>query len=151
MASKPSFFIGLHNIVTDKKEWKQLLFYDIDKDEHFSNTVKKFASEFSNRRKLSYVLYKTKHGFHSIYLTPLAPGKWGEYFELHKKKFQGYYSGHTIRMSRKKKEEQYLISHSDAYPAVYPLCTIYEKRFNITFKNIIKMAAVYENYPSRNL
>ena len=41
MGSKPSFFIGLHNIVTDKKEWKQLLFYDIDKDENFSNTVKK--------------------------------------------------------------------------------------------------------------
>ena len=72
-------------------------------------------------------------------------------FELHKKKFQGYYSGHTIRMSRKKKEVQFLISHSDTYPAVYPLCTIYEKRFNINFKNIIKMAAVYENYPSRNL
>ena len=77
MASKTSFFIGLHNIVTDKKEWKQLLFYDIDKDEHFSNTVKKFASEFSNRRKLSYVLYKTKHGFHLIYLTPMDPAKWG--------------------------------------------------------------------------
>jgi len=151
MASKPSFFIGLHNIVTDKKEWKQLLFYDIDKDEHFSNTVKKFASEFSNRRKLSYVLYKTKHGFHLIYLTPMSPAKWGQYFELHKKKFQGYYSGHTIRMSRKKKEVQYLISHSDAYPAVYPLCKIYEKRFNIKFNKRIKMVAVFENYQSLNV
>ena len=151
MASKPSFFIGLHNIVTDKKEWKQLLFYDIDQDGHFSNTVKKFASEFSNRRKLSYVLYKTKHGFHLIYLTPMDPAKWGQYFELHKKKFDGYYSGHTIRMSRKKKEVQFLISHSDAYPAVWPLCKIYEKRFNIKFNKRIKMVAVFENYQSLNV
>ena len=151
MASKPSFFIGLHNIVTDKKEWKHLLFYDIDKDEHFSNTVKKFASEFSNRRKLSYILYKTKHGFHLIYLTPMDPVKWGQYFEIHKKKFQGYYSGHTIRMSRKKKEKQFLISYSDAYPAVYPLCTLYEARFNIKFDKRIKMVAVFENYQSLNI
>ena len=50
MDSKSSFFIGLHNIVTDKKEWKQLLFYDIDRDEHFSNTVKKFVSSLQARK-----------------------------------------------------------------------------------------------------
>ena len=151
MDSKSSFFIGLHNIVTDKKEWKQLLFYDIDRDEHFSNTVKKFVSKFASEKKLSYIIYRIKHGFHVIYLTPMSPAKWGEYFEAHKKKFKGYYSGHTIRMSRKKKEIQTLISYSNNSPAVYPLCTIYEKRFNIKFDKTIKMAAVYENYPSRNL
>ena len=151
MASKPSFFIGLHNIVTDKKEWKQLLFYDIDRDEHFSQNIKRFVSQFSGQRKLSYILYRTKHGFHIIYLSPITAEKWGKYFEIHKKKFKGYYSGHTIRMSRKKKEIQTLISYSNNFPAVYPLCTIYEKRFNIKFDKRIKMAAVYENYPSRNL
>ena len=81
----------------------------------------------------------------------MDPAKWGQYFELHKKKFRGYYSGHTIRMSRKKKENQFLISYSDAYPAVWPLCKIYEKRFNIKFNKRIKMVAVFENYQSLNV
>ena len=129
----------------------ELLFYDIDKAVHFENNIKKFVKSFASQRKLSYLIYKTKHGFHVVYLTPLTPEKWGKYFQLHQDKFNGYYSGHTIRMSRKKKEVQYLISYSNKYPVVYPLCTVYEKRFNIKFDKTIKMAAVYENYPSRNL
>ena len=56
-----------------------------NKDQYFSNTVKKFVSKFASEKKLSYIIYRTKHGFHVIYLTPMSPAKWGEYFEAHKK------------------------------------------------------------------
>jgi hypothetical protein len=142
-------FIGLHNICTDKKHWYHLLFYDFDDK---VNNIDKQQIDFikSQMNGESYILYSTKHGLNLIGLTPLSVTQWASEFYTMQVYFPNYYAGHTIRLSRKKQEIQTLIAYNSKDKAVTPLCTIFEKRFNIKFPNTIKMKSVFEWYGSRN-
>jgi hypothetical protein len=138
--------VGLHNICTirvspdSKPVWRYLLFYDFDK------RVVDFSYLLYWVKHLAYVLYQTRKGYHYVGLTPLTVLEWAVLFDKIQKYYNGYYSGHTIRLSRKLNEKQVLISWANRSPALYPLCTIYEKRFNIKFSNVVDGAGVFEEY-----
>jgi hypothetical protein len=129
----------------EKNEWKYLLFYDVDRP------INQFDKDWitENLRDIASLIYSTKQGFHFVGLTPLDCFEWAVYFEKLKDRFHEYYSGHTIRLSLKKKEEQKLIMYNDKMPVAYPLARIYEERFNISFKYKIPMLAIFEQYQTR--
>lgn len=120
--------IGLRNIVTTQDKWYYLVFYDFDGYLGSQDLIYKISA----MNDLSYVLYSTKHGAHYVSFTPLGIREYGEIFHLFQKHFDGYYSGQTIRMSRKEGEVQELISlviHPDR-PIVANAYNIYARRFN---------------------
>ena len=139
--------IGLRSMITNenKTDWEYLLFYDIDRK--FNQNDFDFITETLN--SISYIVYSTKNGFHVVGLTPLDCISWGYLFDSFKTHYNNYYSGHTIRMSRKKDEKQKLIMYSDLFDVSYPLARIYEKRFNIVMQNRINNHAVFEKYGTR--
>jgi len=150
LASKSFFFIGLHNIVSDGKEWYHLLFYDIDAPAPVNWYLSNWLRHFSLRRKLSYVLYTTKHGAHYISLTPLHVTQWARWFNALDNHFDNFYSGHTIRLSPKKNEIQKLLSYEDKFPVASSIAQIFEDKFQIKFKNKVKLSSVPEKYWSPN-
>ena len=149
LASKSFFFIGLHNLVSDGKEWFHLLFYDIDGAVPTGYAIN-WLRHFSIRRKLSYVLYTTKHGAHYIALTPLSAIEWGKWFTVLDNHFDNFYSGHTIRISPKKGESQELLSWENKFPVASGVAKIYEDKFKIKFKNKVKLSRLPEKYWSPN-
>lgn len=121
--------LGLRNTAQMKDKFRELLFYDIDREitqediDQLDN-----ACGWSN---LSYILYKTKNGHHFVSFTPLIPHRWGLLFEELTIMFGGYYAGKTIRLSRKKDEIQELIKINTTYGEVIPnLYNLYARRFN---------------------
>ena len=156
MTSQSFFFIGLHNLVTDGKEWFHLLFYDIDFPvrklyKHYAEPyLADWLRHFSLARKLSYVLYTTKHGAHYISLTPLNVTKWAICFNALDNHFDNFYSGHTIRLSPKSDESQELISYETKFPVASGVAKIFEYKFKIKFKNKVKLRPLPEKYWSPN-
>ena len=158
MTTQSFFFIGLHNLVTDGKEWFHLLFYDIDmprgNSKSWTKCLNHYAANwlrhFSLRRKLSYVLYTTKHGAHYISLTPLNVTQWAVWFNTLDNHFDNFYSGHTIRLSPKSNESQELISYEDQFPVASGVAKIFEYKFKIKFKNKVKLRPLPEKYWSPN-
>lgn len=118
--------IGLRNIVTDGKEWKYLLFYDVDNQ---SEENKKSLGETMNTAEISFITYTTKHGIHAVGLTPMNLLEYATYFERLNNLIPEYYSGQTIRMSRRENETQELLSFNFDYPMLKNLLSIYQKRF----------------------
>ena len=150
LASKSFFFIGLHNLVSDNKEWFHLLFYDIDAPTEINWYLSNWLRHFSLKRKLSYVLYTTKHGAHYIGLTPLSPKQRGKWFTVLDNHFDNFYSGHTIRLSPKKNEIQELLSYETKFPAASGVAKIFEDKFKIKFPNKVKLSRLPEKYWSPN-
>ena len=121
--------IGLRNIVTIKDplpRWDYLLFYD--KDDATKNDIQEII-EYLDIRNMSYIIYKTKAGIHVIGLTPMNSEHWGLIFQTLQKLVPEYYSGQTIRVSRKQNETQSLIYYNFNYPLIYNLAMMYKKRF----------------------
>lgn len=125
--------IGLRNIVTDGIAWKNLLFYEID-----NPTVEQLEElkEDLDSFQISYIVYRTKNGVHAVGLTPIEPQQWGYMFQHLKEKYNEYYSGETIRLSRKKDENQLLIWFNIEHPFIANLFSIYTKRFQSLSANI---------------
>jgi len=145
--------LGLRNIAQMKDRFMELLFYDIDRE----ITEQEIAEldMICALSGLSYLLYKTKHGYHFICLTPLIPNRWGILFERLTSLFGSYYAGHTIRVSRKKDEIQTLVKVNTTYGEVIPnLYNVYATRFNYPKmfwqKDMAKYILHFEKYRSMN-
>jgi hypothetical protein len=119
--------IGLRNIVTDKETWKYLLFYDIDSPTEAD--IKNLVEYLDELKCISYIIYSTKAGLHVVGLTPLNSSMWGVIFAQLQIRFPEYYSGQTIRLSRKENEKQELIYSNLEYPIIPNLLELYSKRF----------------------
>jgi hypothetical protein len=119
--------IGLRNIVTDGKQWNYLLFYDIDKptDADVAEII-----DTMHGLRISYIMYSTKNGLHLIGLTPINAFTYGVAFSRLKRIMPEYYSGQTIRVSRKENEKQELIFYDLDYPVIMNLLHLYAKRFS---------------------
>ncbi len=118
--------IGLRNIITDGKQWKYLLFYDVDNPSEADIAKLIDSLNFWN---ISYIIYKTKAGIHIIGLTPLKIEQHASIFSELQSIVPEYYSGQTIRLSRKQGEKRELIFYNLDYPIILNLYSIYEKRF----------------------
>jgi hypothetical protein len=138
MSEQPKMkkIIGLRNIVTDKETWKYLLFYDIDSPTE--GDIYNIIEYLDQLKCISYIMYSTKAGLHVVGLTPLNSSMWGVIFAQLQMRFPEYYSGQTIRLSRKEGEKQELIYYNLDYPVLDNLLTIYNKRFpQISTNNVI--------------
>ena len=138
-------YLGVHNIVHNDKEWFHLLFYDIDEFLPV-DMMRGIARLFSINKKLSYVCYTTKKGYHLAFLTPLTARNWGSYMDTLHGIFHNFYSGHTLRLDYKKNEKQELISYEDKFTVASQPARFYEQRFKLKFPRKIKTKAVYEKY-----
>ena len=119
--------IGLRNIVTDGNQWKYLLFYDLDNPPLGNiEVVHSWMETFG----ISYIIYKTKNGIHAVGLRPLSIAQYAGMFKCLQEDIPEYYSGQTIRLSRKEGETQELLFYNLNYrPIILNLFNIYEKRF----------------------
>lgn len=121
--------LGLRNIAQMKDGFRELLFYDIDRPVGINDVG--FIESMCRDSRLSYILFTTKHGAHFICLTPLIRTRWAMLFDTLELHFGSYYSGKTIRISRKKDEMQNLLSINTEYGEVIPnLYNLYASRFN---------------------
>lgn len=123
---------GLGNIAIAKDDIYYLCFYDIDTPQQFLNQAQMSCIDRNfQMANCSYLIYKTKHGFHLIGLSPLNEYWWAHTFRNFKMQFKSYYSGRTIRLSRKKDELQVLIHRELEYGEVIPnLYNLFASRFN---------------------
>lgn len=145
--------LGLRNIAQSKEGFMELLFYDIDRP--IGNTDIERVDAICQRSNLSYLLFSTKHGAHFICLTPLIKTRWALLFDEFQDLFGSYYAGKTIRVSRKKDENQYLLKMNVLYGEVIPnLLNLYATRFNyqkIEWKQeTSKYLLHFEKYRSKN-
>lgn len=148
--------LGLRNTAQMKDGFRELLFYDIDSNADIDTIG--WLNEIDNIcswSKLSYIVYKTKHGYHFVCFTPLIPSRWGMLFEKLTSIFGGYYAGKTIRLSRKKDEVQQLIKINTTYGEVIPnLYNLYARRFNYDKmqweRSMSKYILHFERYRSLN-
>lgn len=139
--------LGLRNIVTTSEQWYYLLLYDFDQPVN-----EREIASFSHNRKLSYILYKTKHGSHYVGLTPISAMQWGLHFDAMSQIYPNYYSGQTIRLSRKEDEQQILISLNRDYQVISNLYNIFASRFGFDKMKVefpMKYRLVMEKYWSR--
>src|SRR5438876_299320 len=99
--------VGIRNTITDGVNWKYLLFYDLD---NVSDSQIKALEIVCNTLPTSYIMYSTQKGLHIVGLTPLDIESHAFCFAKLQREFPTYYSGGTIRMSRRKGENQELIA-----------------------------------------
>jgi len=123
---KPKCIMGLRNIVTDTKRWKYLLFYEVDNP---TETQIKDIINFLDIQRLAYLMYSTKGGLHVIGLTPMSITNHAIIFSSLQDRVPEYFSGETIRLSRKEGEKQEYIYCNLDYPIIPNLFEIYSKRF----------------------
>jgi hypothetical protein len=144
-----SQFVGLRNIVTSKFDWKYLFLYEIDNHEEHDCLQ---MIDLVNRFETSYICYKTKAGFHLVGLTPITSKQWGCWFDTIQRILPEYFSGQTLRLTRKIDEIQEMIHYSFRYPYLERLASIYIKRFGIPKEFVPiygeppKYNCVYEKY-----
>ena len=147
--------IGLRNIVSVKLDdapprWEYLLFYD--KDDATTDEINAIIEYLDIPTfNMSYIIYRTRGGIHVIGLTPLNSDNWGFLFDQLQRLVPEYYSGETIRLSRKKGEVQSLVYSNINYPYVLKLTMMFKKRFpdiviNPNVKPLDKHMAVFEKY-----
>lgn len=113
-------------MVTDGKQWKYLVFYDVDNPSE--GDIRRIIDAME-AFLISYILYKTKHGIHLVTLTPLTIENYSLVFGLLQLEVPEYYAGQTIRLSRKQGETQELISYNLEYEVIPNLSNLYRKRF----------------------
>lgn len=148
--------LGLRNTVILKEEIKYLVFYDIDGTPRNEQTMLEDIDALMHTNCLSYIFYKTKHGYHLVGLTPVNALKWGVMFTELQNKYPSYYSGIVIRLSRKQEEKQELIKIVLTYGEVIPnLYNLYCERFGLQkrpwVKALSKHLLIFEKYRTENL
>ena len=119
-------FIGLRNTVTNGKSWSYLLFYEWDSILLNADML----SQMLSNSKISHIIYSTKHGYHLVSFTPLNAVRWGYWIDYLYTEYRQYYSGETIRLSRKQNEKQELIAIDREHYCIPNLYNIYAKRFD---------------------
>lgn len=119
--------LGLRNTCTNGNEWYRLLFYEFDGELDIE-----LLKSVINKEEISYVLYKTKHGYHLVGLSVLDVEDWARIFAELSSVFHSYYSGSTIRLSMKYNEQQELVILHRGNDEIIPnLYNIYARRFNM--------------------
>ena len=142
--------LGLKNIVYNAEGWKFLLFYDIDGD---AEKLAQHIQKDDRFRRLTWLLYSTKHGAHLVSITPLRADTWGMLYEHLLTVQPALYSGQTIRLSRKADEQQQLIDYHDAGNGIERLWNLYAHRFGISYHpsgfDTDGYRLVYETYKTK--
>lgn len=146
--------IGLRFDVIAKDDVYYLLFYDIDAD--ITPEQDAMIDRIMEVHNISYILYKTKGGYHLVGLTPLNIIQHASVFAQLKRVFNSYYGGVVIRLSRKRDEEQRLIRIVGWYGEVIPnLFNLYASRFGLQKKPWNKITSkyllVFEKYRTEHL
>ena len=118
--------LGLRNIVTNGKQWKYLLFYEIDNP---SEGDIKILHDLLESFRISYIVYSTKAGLHAVGLSYMDCHSWSTVFTLAQMSIPEYYSGQTIRVSRKKGEKQELLFYNLDHELMLNLLHMYARRF----------------------
>lgn len=122
---------GIKNICHSRIKWKYLVFYDIDRP--LTQEDLDIMDNFCKMSELSYMLYKSNHGFHLIILTPVNAINWAYIFTTFSAMFNSYYSGSTLRWKLQKDEIQELIICNTTYGEVLPnLYNLFCTRFKLT-------------------
>jgi len=147
--------IGLRHTVCANDDWYYLVFYDIDNRSELYAHELAFIDNTMSTYGISYIVYKTKHGFHILGLTPVTATEWANVFTSLKGLFNSYYSGNVLRLSRKENEVQQLISIKKDYGYIIPnLYNLFAQRFNYPklpwIKETSKYLLVFEKYRSLN-
>lgn len=147
--------IGLRHDVVMKDDIEYLLFYDIDQQELKQHELEQIDA-MMKLHCLSYILYKTKNGYHVVGLTPMNVFTWASIFGAFKGVFHSYYGGIIIRLSRKPDEQQVLIQLEESYGEVIPnLYNLFCSRFNLQKKPWIKETSkhllVFEKYRTEKI
>jgi len=123
---KIKMMLGLRNIVTNGKQWKYLLFYEIDNP---SEGDIKLLHDLLEDMPISYIVYSTKAGLHVIGLSHMEDLERSYRFDYLQMHIPEYYSGQTIRISRKKGENQELLFYNLDHELMLNLLHIYARRF----------------------
>lgn len=120
-----------------------LLFYDIDKPELTLEQIKGI-DEMMRQYNISYILYKTKNGYHLVGLSPLNILQHGMAFHTLKKMFEQYYGGIVIRVTQKQDEQQKLVVCEQGYGEVIPnLFNVFADRFGLEKKPWVRQTSKY--------
>jgi len=123
--------LGLLNLAKAKRQIDYLLFYDIDRTDITKEELDRI-NDCCFKHHISYLIYKTKHGYHFVGLSPLTAYQWANAFSILRAIFDSYYAGHTIRLSRKENELQVLVKKELGFGKVIPnLYNLYCQRFNL--------------------
>lgn len=144
--------LGLRLDVLAKDDIYYVLFYDIDGD--ITGEQDALLDNIMYLHQISYILFKTKHGYHLIGLTPLNIIQHASAFHSLKKIFNSYYGGIIVRLSRKKDEVQTLVRVQESYGEVIPnLFNLYASRFGLEKKpwtrEFAKYILQFEKYRSK--
>lgn len=110
--------MGIRNGLITTEDKCFVVFYDIDRE--ITDIEKDQIDIICRLSGMSYLMYKTKHGYHVIGLTPVDSIVWGYVFKCFRSVFHSDYIGQTIRLSRKIDEVQYLICKHVGYGEVIP-------------------------------
>lgn len=142
-------YIGLRNIVTSKTDWKRLILYELDgHDESQYHAISRLFAKMN----ISWLSYKSLHGFHFVGLTPISATHEGLWHDVLQRTVPEYFSGQTLRISLKESEKQELIDFSLETPYLEKLAGMYAKRFNIpksdipVYGEMPKYSCVFEKY-----
>jgi hypothetical protein len=141
-------FMGLRNTITDGKKWYYLFFYEFDNTR--SGNIEPDWKEIRKilaRKSWSWIAYSTKHGYHLVLLSPISSIEWGILKADLDKQYHSYYNGMTIRLSRKKNENQKLIElHLGSY-TIPNLYNMYCSRFGLKkLREDYRYRLVFEKY-----
>lgn len=126
--------VGIRCDTVAKDDVYYLVFYDIDREELSQLQMKEIES-LMKHHNVSYILYKTKHGYHLVGLTPLRILQHALVFASLKDIFKEYYGGIVIRISQKPNEKQELIMLNETNGEVIPnLYNVFADRFGLKKK-----------------
>ena len=134
--------IGLINTIfyfdEHKGRWNNgyVIFYDIDKQLTYHREIKLYDILMP----YTYLVYSTKHGYHVIVLTIMDLYRYAKVYTRIHRLFKSWYTGTVIRVSLKENEIQSLWYYNDTNTMIpKEMAIIYEKRFNIEFKESKKV------------
>jgi len=147
--------MGLRFDVVAKDDIYYVILYDIDKEQLDQHEIEAIDN-IMHLHQISYLLYKTKNGYHIIGLTPLNNFQWSSVFGALKGTFHSYHGGVVIRLSRKPDENQVLIKLEETYGQVIPnLLNVFATRFGLQKKpwkkEFSKYLLVFETYRTEKI
>jgi hypothetical protein len=138
--------MGMRNGLKTQEEKCFLVFYDIDRE--LIGTEEEQLDAICRTYHLSYLLYKTLHGYHFISLTPVDSEDWGILYKKIKMLFHSDFLGQVLRTSRKLGEVQVLITKQLSYGEVLPnVYNVFASHFSYEKLPVDdRYTVVYETY-----
>lgn len=135
--------VGIRCDTVAKDDVYYLVFYDIDIKQLTNEQYMKIR-EIMTVHNLSYILYRTKNGYHIVGLTPVNKIHHASAFSALKGYFKQYYGGIVIRIIQKPDEKQELILLNETNGEVIPnLFNLFADRFGLQKKPWRKESSKY--------